>query len=280
MKAVSTEEKNTMLKGRMVSITALVPYSSDLDQIDELLKEKAAIAPAFFKGAPLLLDLENLEEEVDVAWLDRVAAISAERGFIPVGIVGGPASLEGFAQAARIPVWPSGGTPKSTPYQKDEKQSSAVVGTALTEDQMQDSGQEPDMLRKAPEQPASKNPRESTTEKEEAHNKNASTMLLKAPVRSGQRVYAKDGDLIILSSVNPGAEVMADGHIHVYGTLRGRALAGVKGNKEARIFCHSLQADLIAIAGYYLTNEDLPSDKRGNAVQISLLKEHLNIDAL
>jgi septum site-determining protein MinC len=71
------------------------------------------------------------------------------------------------------------------------------------------------------------------------------------PVRSGQQVYAKDADLIILASVGTGAELLADGHIHVYGTLRGRALAGIQGDEQARIFCSQLQAELVSIAGQY-----------------------------
>ncbi len=267
MEAVTTEEKNTTLKGRMVSITAIIIYSADLEQIDNTLKEKVQLAPAFFKGAPLLLDLENLEEEIDSNWFERVSAIISEMGFVPVGIVGANESQENIARAASIPVWPAGRAPKNLPHQKDQIQDVAsndpIIGERHT---------------KEPEQASAL--AGETIPEEKTDNRQAPTMVLKNPVRSGQRVYAKDGDLIVLSSVSTGAELMADGHIHVYGPLRGRALAGVKGNQEARIFCHNLQADLIAIAGYYLTNEDLPVDKRGSAVQISLSQEHLNIDVL
>jgi len=280
MEVVTTEGKNTALKGRMVSITALVICSADLKQIDNLLKEKVKIAPAFFNGAPLLLDLENLEEEVDVNWFGQVSEIIVERGFVPVGIVGADDSLENIARSAMIPVWPSGGTPKNTFSQKDEKQSAGSVKLLISERIMQEPEQGSTVVQEESKNPEIQDSIEAMTESEKSDARHAPTMVLKSPVRSGQSVYAKDGDLIVLSSVNTGSEVMADGHIHVYGALRGRALAGVKGNREARIFCHSLQADLIAIAGYYLTNEDLPPDKRDSAVQISLLQEHLNIDTL
>jgi septum site-determining protein MinC len=81
--------------------------------------------------------------------------------------------------------------------------------------------------------------------------------IVTQPIRSGQQVYAKNSDLIVLASVSPGAELLADGNIHIYGKLKGRALAGVNGNQEAHIFCKDLQAELISIAGHYWLNEDL-----------------------
>jgi septum site-determining protein MinC len=84
-----------------------------------------------------------------------------------------------------------------------------------------------------------------------------STRLINTPIRSGMQAYAKEGDLIVVAHVSPGAELMADGNIHVYGALRGRALAGVRGNTEARIFCQTLEAELVSIAGYYLTKEEM-----------------------
>jgi septum site-determining protein MinC len=99
--------------------------------------------------------------------------------------------------------------------------------------------------------------------------------LIIQPVRSGQQIYAYEGDLIILGTVSAGAEVLADGHIHVYGSLRGRALAGIKGDLEARIFCHSLEAELVSIAGHYRVIEQLDEEECGKAVQIYLVKDRL-----
>ncbi|MDQ7073985.1 MAG: septum site-determining protein MinC [Gammaproteobacteria bacterium] len=95
-------------------------------------------------------------------------------------------------------------------------------------------------------------------------------LVINKPVRSGQQVYAKQADLVILSSVSAGAELLADGSIHVYGTLRGRALAGVKGDANAQIFCQSLQAELVSVAGNYRLIEELKSDSDNQAVQIRL----------
>ena len=96
--------------------------------------------------------------------------------------------------------------------------------------------------------------------------------MITQPVRSGQRIYAH-GDLIVLATVSSGTEIMAEGNIHVYGSLRGRALAGVQGNEKARIFCSDLQAELVSIAGIYKISEDLSDDIRHKPVQV-YLQEH------
>ena len=105
-------------------------------------------------------------------------------------------------------------------------------------------------------------------------------LIQSAPVRSGQQVYADNRDLTVLTSVGAGAEVIADGSVHIYGPLRGRALAGAQGNEKARIFCREFHAELVAIAGHYKVLEDIPKDLRGKAVQAWLEDGQLNIAAL
>ena len=95
------------------------------------------------------------------------------------------------------------------------------------------------------------------------------TLVIDQPVRSGQQIYSR-GDLIVLAPVSTGAELLAEGHIHVYNTLRGRALAGVRGDQSARIFCQKLDAELVSIAGIYRVAEDLPEQHRKQAVHITL----------
>jgi len=107
-----------------------------------------------------------------------------------------------------------------------------------------------------------------------------SSKIVTQPIRSGQQVVALNGDLIVLSTVSHGAEILAHRHIHVYGHLRGRALAGVNGDGEARIFCQQLDAELLSIAGRYLVNEDLPENLRGKSAQIYLEDDSLEIVAL
>jgi septum site-determining protein MinC len=105
----------------------------------------------------------------------------------------------------------------------------------------------------------------------------AKTRLVTQPVRSGTQIYARGADLVVIAAVSPGAEIMADGNIHVYGALRGRALAGAGGDTEARIFCNRFEAELVSIAGHYLVSEQMPAEERGFPVQITLVDDRLTI---
>jgi len=95
-------------------------------------------------------------------------------------------------------------------------------------------------------------------------------VVVTKPVRGGQVVHARDNDLVVLAPVNPGAQVIADGHLHVYAPLRGRAVAGASGLPGARIFCQKLEAELVAVSGAYVSAEEIPAGLRGRAVQIFL----------
>lgn len=107
------------------------------------------------------------------------------------------------------------------------------------------------------------------------------TKLVTTPIRSGMQVYAKESDLIVTAAVSQGAELLADGNIHVYGSLRGRVLAGVQGNLQARIYCRTLDAELVSIAGYYLTKEDILHSPLGDGMkQIYLENEQVRISVL
>jgi septum site-determining protein MinC len=105
----------------------------------------------------------------------------------------------------------------------------------------------------------------------------AKARIVTQPVRSGTQIYARGADLIVTAAVSPGAELIADGNIHVYNALRGRALAGANGDAGARIFCSRLEAELVSIAGRYLVSEQLPTDQRGHPVQIALVEDQLTI---
>ncbi len=103
--------------------------------------------------------------------------------------------------------------------------------------------------------------------------------IVSEPVRSGQQIYAEHGDLVVLSAVSPGAEVIADGCVHVYGKLSGRAIAGARGDESARIFCRKLDAELIAIAGIYAVSEQMKDSPRGAAAMAYLEQGRLRIEA-
>jgi septum site-determining protein MinC len=104
------------------------------------------------------------------------------------------------------------------------------------------------------------------------------TKLLTSPVRSGQQIVSQGGDLVITASVSRGAELLADGNIHIYGTLRGRALAGISGNKQARIFCQSLDAELVSIAGFYRLRDGI--EAINSPCQIFIQDDKIQIEAI
>ncbi|MCW5588041.1 MAG: septum site-determining protein MinC [Legionellales bacterium] len=134
--------------------------------------------------------------------------------------------------------------------------------------------------------PSSKNDISLTTDtaKSETASVNSyqETLIVTKPVRSGQQIYAKNSDLIVIAPVSHGAELIAAGNIHVYGALRGRAVAGVHGNTQAHIFCQMLDAELIAIAGTYLIKENMPIITEGQykCIDISLVNEHLHVNRI
>ncbi|PNH98125.1 septum site-determining protein MinC [Vibrio diazotrophicus] len=110
--------------------------------------------------------------------------------------------------------------------------------------------------------------------------KMAPTKVVRTPIRSGQQVYAKDSDLVILNHVSAGAEVIADGSIHIHGTLRGRAIAGASGQKEARIICHDLQAELVSIAGNYWLSDQIESEFWQQKIMLSMNDDSLLFESL
>ena len=232
-------------KSSTFSVPVLVVASDDLAVIEQQLQEKTSLAPEFFKNSPVVLDLQEINKQgYDI---DIVALTDTVRkaGLLPVGIRGGIAQQNKQALELLIPVYSmhSGSVPV-----ENKKQKTTVVSAIETK---ADVDIDIDAYATA-------------------------TTLITQPIRSGQRIYAA-GDLVILSQVSAGAEIMAEGNIHVYNILRGRALAGVRGNSDARIFCFDLQAELISIAGNYKISEDLDESVRNKPVQIYLQAQALII---
>jgi len=228
-------------KSSTFSVPVLVISSDDLVVIEQQLQEKISLAPEFFKNSPLVLDLQEINKkgyDVDIAVL---IGIIRKAGLFPIGIRGGNVQQNKQAIELFIPVYSihSGGVAAEAQKQK-------TITPVIPESQ---TDIDTDII---------------------------TTTLITQPIRSGQRIYAA-GDLVVLAQVSAGAEIMAEGNIHVYNTLRGRALAGVQGNTEARIFCFDLQAELISIAGNYKISEDLDETVRNRPVQIYLQDQALII---
>lgn len=219
----------------------LILYTHDMAAIEQTLQEKINLAPEFFRDSPLIIDLRELNKLKQDLDFVQITQLLRRIGFFPVGIRGGNEQQNKQARTLSIPI-----------DTVREQGNSITIGEAQKQEA-------------APEAPVVKE----SVSPIAAPQASVAATLITQPIRSGQRIYAS-GDLIILSQVSAGAEIMAEGNIHVYNTLRGRALAGVHGNTAARIFCFDLQAELISIAGDYKTSEDLNKQTYKNPVQIYL----------
>lgn len=229
----------------------LILYTSDLTAIEQVLHEKINLAPEFFKDSPLIIDLRELNKQNLDLDFSQLIQLLRRVSFFPVGIRGGNESQNQQALALFIPI-----------DTVREQGSTLMAGAEVIK---QETAPQPEAAAvKEPVRPVPIPP------------VSAAATLVTQPIRSGQRIYAS-GDLVILSQVSAGAEIMAEGNIHVYNTLRGRALAGVHGNTAARIFCFDLQAELISIAGDYKTSEDLNKQTYKHPVQIYLQNHALII---
>jgi len=280
------------LKGGMYTFMSLKLYTGDIDTIDQRIADKVQQAPGFFKDTPVVVDLTDLdvaEESVDTtALLERIR----KHQLIPIvaSVVnkGGELAtqmslplIEGVARRAK---------PVESDGKNDDKDSSDTVATDSSSGDSSDEKSESEATDEKDNDAVAAGAVDGTDIEVDAELEPLSAQevqyvvkqpqLMTRPVRSGQQVYARDTDLIVMGQVGPGAEVIADNHIHIYGPLRGRALCGVSGNTEARIFCSSLEAELVSVAGNYRVLESIPEDLRGKPAQIWLDKERLNIEPL
>lgn len=248
-----TEQKRqtTMLEIKAGSVTLPIVklFNADLDFIIPDLREKLKKAPEFFRNAPVIVDIGELKSpHVNIDFSRLIDGLKS-LDLIPVGIRGGHHTQQEAARQARLAIL--------SEIKLEPKSESVLTQTA----------NKTTTTRPNPEPETSSKPANTTK-------------VIHQPVRSGQRVYAVGGDLIVLAQVSPGAEIMADGNIHIYAPLKGRALAGVKGNTEARIFCSDLQAELVAIGGQYRVSENLDNSIRGKQVQIYLKEDSLIVESL
>ena len=229
-------------KSTSLNVPVLMLINNNLAHIEHQLKEKISQAPDFFKNSPILIDLQELNTHDLSIDTQEIIQLLRKHHFFPIGIRGGTDSQNQNAIELNVPV--------------HSKHSQASTNKPI----------------QAPKTMTSEPAREDTG-KNVAQNGNK---LVTYPIRSGQRVYA-NGDLIITATVSAGAEIMAEGTIHVYGSLRGRALAGVQGDTKSCIFCSDLQAELVSIAGTYQISDELDESVRNKPVQICLQDQALII---
>lgn len=234
-------------------------------EFEQELQRKTAEAPAFFQQTPVILSLDMAPAERAAVPLAELVDLCRNHGLLPVALRSGCEQLQARARELQLALLPEGRSrPVSSPVPAET--ASADTDTA-TSAPVAEAGTRDDAAANEAGDTAAASPA-------------PGNRVITTPVRSGQQVYAAGGDLIVLASVSTGAEVLADGNIHVYGALRGRALAGVRGDVSARIFCQSLEAELISVAGDFKLDEDFRQDWWKQAVQISLDDAILSIEAL
>ena len=226
----------------------------DVDQIISELLSHQQQAPDLMTRARLVLDVSQLgDQPIAEADLQALAAALNQRKLGLVGVVAG-GQAAAVASALTLPVLRSVGE----------------IRLAAADARRAQTNNEP------AESPAQD--RAGPVETEDADYR--PTRFIDRTIRSGQQVYARDADLVVVGSVSPGAEIIADGSIHVYGTLRGRALAGATGDEQARVFCRDFRAELVSVAGHYKVLEALPEGLKGSAVQVWLQDGQLKLDPL
>jgi len=250
------------LKIGQVGIANLRVRTLDVGKLGTEMRERVARAPKLFARAAVVVDFGGLSSTPDAATARALLEALRDAGVLPVALAYGSSDNEALAVQLGLPL-----------LAKFRAQYEPADGASAT-------GTAPAAKPAGREQATATAPTKPQAAPAAKAANGEPGLVQTAPVRSGQQVYAENRDLTVVTAVGAGAEVIADGSIHIYGALRGRALAGAQGNEKARIFCREFHAELVAIAGHYKVLEDLPKDLRGKAVQIWLEKDQLNIAAL
>lgn len=241
------------LKFGQVGIANLRVRSLDPAQLAAEMAERVQRAPNLFARAAVVLDFGGLSKAPSVDEARALVDGLRSAGVLPVALAYGTKDIDALSQQLGLPLLAK----FRAQYERTD-----------------------DAPARAPEPPRTAEPAAPPVAAPAVAGATAPGLIQAAPVRSGQQVYAEQRDLTVLATVGAGAEVLADGSIHIYGALRGRALAGARGNEGARIFCREFHAELVAVAGHYKVMEDIPAELRGKAVQVWLEHGQLKLAAL
>lgn len=243
------------LKFGQVGIANLRVRNLDPAQLAAEMQERVQRAPNLFARAAVVLDFGGLSKAPSLDEARTLVEGLRDAGVLPVALAYGTREIEALSQQLDLPLLAK--------FRAQYERADDTPAPA-----------------RAPEPPRAAEPPAAPAAAPAVAGPSAPGLIQAAPVRSGQQVYAEQRDLTVLATVGAGAEVLADGSIHIYGALRGRALAGARGNEGARIFCREFHAELVAVAGHYKVMEDIPAELRGKAVQVWLEHGQLKLAAL
>ncbi len=247
------------LKIGQVGIANLRVRRFDVERLTQEMRERVELAPKLFARAAVIVDLGGLSELPDAASVQELDQRLRDAGVLPVAIAYGTSAIETLAREVGLPLLAK----FRASYERKGADSAATEavpqGASVADESAPANAVATSIAPTKVSEPG---------------------MVHLKPVRSGQQVYAQNRDLVVCATVGAGAETIADGCIHIYGALRGRALAGAGGWSQARIFCREFHAELVAIAGVYKVLEEIPKALHGQAVQIWLEDDQLHIEAL
>src|SRR3954468_14770885 len=262
------------LKGVMTSLAFLRPPTFDLGQIERHLLVKIAHLPQFFQDAPVVIDLGALPDGGAGLRVGGLVRLLRACHLVPVAVTNASEEVRMVAVAEGLGVMPyraartptsrgaNGAAPPASSHRAAAQAANAAAAAAAVVEAARAEASPPVPALAAG--PGSGQP----------------AMVVRQPVRAGQVVYAERCDLVVLGPVNPGAEVIADGHVHLYGALKGRAIAGAQGFAGAQIFCQRLEAELVAVGGAYVLSDDIPAERRGRPAMVYLADGECRIGAL
>jgi len=281
-----TPDRAIDFKSATLDTVRLVLQPQDLDTLLTQLQQHLEQSAGFFAGEAVVIDASALQEGLD--WATLQDCLRAHE-LHPLGVVATGAAARS-AEEAGLPLL-SLSRPQARPSSESTHtappstaaDASAPQDTAALETKAAAEATDTAAPAATPQETAQENPTPEIDSPDSNTTQNGArpTKVIQRQLRSGQRIYAQDSDLIIIGVVSQGAEVIADGNIHVYGPLRGRAMAGASGNTEARIFTTELDPELIAIAGVYkVIEEALPDQHRNQNAVISLHGESLKIESI
>jgi len=237
--AETTRESAFEIRFGQVGLAQLRVRTLDAKAVQEQLVARCAAAPQLFDRTAVCLDLSALEREPQVAETRELIEAIRRAGMCPVGLAHGTAAVESLARTLDLPVLTQFRVQAKLGHLASPQREAPKPAAAAPEP----APAAPEVLSAPP------------------------TLMHHQPVRSGQRLYARHRDLVVTASVGAGAEVIADGCVHVYGVLRGKAVAGARGEVTARVFCQEFQAELVSIAGVFRVFETIPAELAGKPVQ-------------
>jgi septum site-determining protein MinC len=269
------------IKSALLPLESVIIRSDDMGQVEADLDSRFSKHPDFFDNDPIMIDLTQIQEHAACGALDlqKLCQVLKKYKMNPVALRSNNPTHHAWAELSglflitqsQMPSEPKRSSANAAHENAASKNSDLEVAVSSPSSSAQPVGT-PSKL-DAPSGDLAKGS-DSSGAPEVAPSSCA--LIIDKPLRSGQHVYAKGRDLVVMAMVNPGAEIMADGHIHVYAPLRGKAIAGARGNKDARIYTTCLEAELVSIAGVYRTSDTpIPKEVAGKSAQIRLIDDKL-----